>query len=252
MTKTTSTLVAHRGAAPMTRAEIALLPTPAPLGPRHAPIRHVDLLEAIHDEIADRGMGVRKESYAVGRDGATLFGVLDLVAPDLPSLSLPETGVALGIRSSVDQSLAIKAVAGQRVFVCDNLALSGDLIAMHNKHTPGLRLATAVRESFDRFIQHGERLARAIARLRETPVTDDEARSAIYDAVVRKVLPLKLLLPTHRNYFEVDAEVRPDCIDRTRWGLHNAFTRAMRTLPPARKWAATTALGKLFGLRSAD
>jgi hypothetical protein len=39
-----------------------------------------------------------------------------------------------------------------------------------------------------------------------------------------------------------------DVAPRTVWGLHNAFTRAIRQMAPAPAFQATTRLGKFFGL----
>ena len=46
--------------------------------------------------------------------------------------------------------------------------------------------------------------------------------------------------------------LRPDCQPRTEWGLHNAFTRAMRDLTPLRQFGATQGLGRAFGLSGSE
>ena len=39
-----------------------------------------------------------------------------------------------------------------------------------------------------------------------------------------------------------------DIVPGTLWGLHNAFTRAVKQMAPAPAFDATTQLGKFFGL----
>ena len=48
-----------------------------------------------------------------------------------------DIGFELGIRNAIDKSMSVGVVAGDRVFVCDNLAFIGSLIAFR-KHTSGL------------------------------------------------------------------------------------------------------------------
>ena len=162
-----------------------------------------------------------------------------------------EAGFSLGFRSSQDQSLALLGRAGLRVFVCDNLALSGSSFAFQRRHTTRLDLELIVRVGFDRYEQHAGVLAGQVARLRQEPVTASRAKEVIYDAVADDVIPARLLARVHQFYFDSSAE-RPDCQPRSLWGLHNAFTRALQELKPARAWKASSDLGRLFGLVSAN
>ena len=54
-----------------------------------------------------------------------------------------------------------------------------------------------------------------------------------------------------RFYFHPTTD-QPDCQPRTEWGLHNAFTRAMRDLTPLRQFGATQGLGRAFGLNASE
>ncbi len=246
----TATLVTHCGAVKVSREALATLPAPVALGSRHRPIHPRDLVEALTAEASARGYLLRKEQYAIQREGELLFGTLDFLRPE--DSGDGETGVALGFRSASDQSHALQVCAGRRVFVCDNLALSGDLLALRRKHTTGMVLAQEMVRAFDRFVEHSERLLASIGVLRAREIAPAEARETIYEALVRKVIPLRLFEGVHHAYFDVDPEARPDCAPRTAWGLHNAFTRVISGLSPAASWRANTALGRLFGLRSAE
>ena len=68
------------------------------------------------------------------RKGHWLFGVLDLAAEG------GEYGFAIGLRTGNDRSLALQLICGVRVFVCSNMAFSGDFLALKRKHTAGLSL----------------------------------------------------------------------------------------------------------------
>ena len=68
-----------------------------------------------------------------------LFGVLDLASELVLGVSKP-----LGFRHANDKSLSIQIVAGSRVFCCDNLTLSDDLIVLKAKHTWGVHLGNRI------------------------------------------------------------------------------------------------------------
>lgn len=224
------------------------MPEPVPMGPMHKPVAHAALVDAIHQQIDQRGFRVTKEQFAIGAKGAALFGVIDL-APVQGGLVLTERGMSFGFRNSIDQSMGIQGVAGTRVFVCDNLALSGDLFAIKRKNTTGLDLLKAMVDAFEKFLTHSSTLDQEIMRLQATVIADAVAKEVIFDAFNQGVVPVKLFDDVSKLYFRATDET-PDCQARSLWGLHNAFTRAMKELSPVRSFGATVALGKLFGLRS--
>jgi hypothetical protein len=69
----------------------------------------------------------------------------------------------------------------------------------------------------------------------------------IFDVFHAHIVPVRLFHDVSRFYFH-PTDDQPDCQPRTQWGLHNAFTRAMRDLTPLRQFGATQGLGRAFGL----
>jgi hypothetical protein len=131
------------------------------------------------------------------------------------------------------------------VFACDNLCFSGDMFAMRRKHTSGFKLDEEIGEGIDRYLVHCGRLNEQIMRLRTNPLHDDDAKRLIFDAFHDGVLPVSHFPKVSRNYF-APTEAMTDCTPRNRWGLHNAFTRAIRDMRPETGFKATTRLGKFF------
>lgn len=206
------------------------------------PIAHADLIDAIDQELGRRGVQIQRDQYAVQREGLRLFAVLDL-----SEQRSGEFTAAMGIRHSNDRSMAVEIAVGVRVFICDNLAFSGDLIALRRKHTAKFDLAAEIAKSLDRYETHLAVLHGKIDKLQEAPLTDSEAKALITDAFRQEILPVRFFKPVCWDYFHPApsmADVRP----RTRWALHSAFTRAVKQLPPAPAFRATTQLGKFFGL----
>jgi len=134
------------------------------------------------------------------------------------------------------------------VFVCDNLALSGDLIALQKRNTTGLDLPAAMSDGFDRYLVHTHALNQQIVELRRYLLSTAEAKARILDLFAERVLPMRLFHYVTRNYFNPTAAM-PDCQPRTAWGLHNACTRALKLLTPARRFPVNVELGRAFGLR---
>jgi hypothetical protein len=227
------------------------LPEPQALGRMHKPVHHAALVDSIHREIDNRGYLVTREELALAANQAALFGVMDLVPKDdqVNLVGNQERGMSFGFRNATDQSMAIKAVAGARVFVCDNLALSGSMFAMERKNTTGLDLGDAVARGFDKFLDHARVLEVSITRLQMTRLTDGMAKELIFDIFSLRVLPSRLFDDVDRFYFKPTDET-PDCQPRTYWGLHNACTRAMKDLSPVRGFHANVALGNVFGMKA--
>ncbi|MBI4480218.1 MAG: hypothetical protein HY651_09370 [Acidobacteria bacterium] len=103
----------------LTREELARVQTPAATA-THQPIPHHHVVEALIESLSFRHIGVVSEEFAVSKDGMRMFGVLDLEA------SFDGCRYAIGLRNSHDKSLRLSCTVGVRVFVCENLAFSGD------------------------------------------------------------------------------------------------------------------------------
>ena len=75
----TGNLIAHaEGNRLVSDADLAALPLPAKLGRHHKPVPHVDLVTAIHEEIARRGLTIESEWLSVAQKDAAIFGVINL------------------------------------------------------------------------------------------------------------------------------------------------------------------------------
>lgn len=122
-----SALLAHCGATYVTREALELYEPPEGTD-TWKPVAHAELVDTIHEEIASRGLTVRKEQYAVQGGGDLLFATIDLEWE-----SNGEYAAALGLRTSNNKKFPIQMVSGFRVFVCDNLCFSGEIIALKRR-----------------------------------------------------------------------------------------------------------------------
>jgi hypothetical protein len=243
MTTTQATLMVHAGADRITREQLRGLDCPTPTD-TWRPVPHADLIDALEARLDRAHFTIARQEYAVMRQGLVLFAVLDI----RNGIGREDLGFAVGVRASNDKSVAIGLVAGLRVFVCDNLALSGDMILLKRKHTSGLDLSHEMDRGVVSYLAKTERLVLDLDRLAQEPIGDEAAKVTIFDAVYRGIVPQRLLPVVAQNFFEAEQREYLDCVPRTRFGLHNAFTRALKALAPAPAFKANLGLGTLFGL----
>jgi len=231
-------LIVHAGAQRVGRQDLLALPTPEATETHH-PIAHAKLVETILESLAFRQLEVVRDEYAVTSDGMRLFGFLEV--------NIEHNGVrlAFALRNSHDKSFSLGIVAGYRVFVCDNLAFSGEFSALARKHTKNVELVEVVGVGVDRVQRHFQKVQVQIDAWRGFELADAQAKAVIYDAFIIGNLdaPKKLAKDVHSNYFDPQHD---EFRDRNFWSLSNAFTSAFKTLEPVRQMEATAALPKFL------
>jgi hypothetical protein len=234
-----ATLVTHRGAVKIhDREELRGLPLP-PATASFQPVAHYDLINSLERSLAIRNIRVEREELAIQSGGMLLFGVLDL--------TLGNDGTqraSIGVRASNNMKFAIQFIAGLRIFVCDNLAFSGETTFLHRKHTSNLRIVDEVDMGVQGYFEQYEGIKKLTAHMREYEMTDTEAERFIFHAFRAKLAPLNLFHDVAKNYFEPP---HPEFRDRTMWSMNNAFTEAYKALKPAPKMAYTRQLSKFQG-----
>ena len=232
-------LLSHVDTDLVSRAELRALPEPE-VTRTFKPIPHIELVDMLELVLRENQIRIQEERFALRRDGSVLFGVLQLAYGESP-----DGRAALGLRTGNNKTMSIQLCAGLSVFVCDNLAFRGDMIALKRRHTSGLNLRIELAGAVLRFQEHFGRLSGEVERLKSRPVADLEAKALIHDAFASGLMPLRLLPEVSRSYFEPElAAFQP----RTAWSLHNAFTGAAKDMPLTTRLPAIQTLGKLFGM----
>lgn len=224
-------LMTHCGAHEMPLEEIRQLPVPAPQGPRHKPVPFDTMIDAIKTSLGHSGIEVKEEAYAVFAN-TRLFGLMEVELYDHHTLT--DYAFMVGLRGSHDQTMSRGIAVGSRVFVCDNLAFSGEQV-IKTKQTlnveerlPGLidqAVAQlpgmfAVQESlFEDFrrCQLPKRLADAVMA--------DMVRNLILPANKLPALIREWDQPTHEAHTEDGHSV---------WRMHNAITQVLKPSHPDR------------------
>lgn len=231
-----SILVAHCGAQKVTREQLKEIPVPEATK-THQPLSHYEIIEVLEEALSFRYLKVIRDEYAVSQDGMKMFGVMDL------NFEFAGCRFSIGLRNSNDKSMRLALTAGYRVFVCDNMAFSGDFTPLLQKHTRKLELKDSISIAVDRIQRGFEPLKAQVETMREQGLTDEEVKLIIYQAFLdRKIkgVPRHLLPLVHDLYFKPEHE---SFMPRNLWSLSNAFTSAFKKLAPVKQFEVTARLG---------
>jgi hypothetical protein len=228
-----STLIGYQGRT-ISREDLALVPTPLATD-THRPVPHHEVVGALVETLGFRHIGVVHDEYAVSPDGMRMFGVLDLAT------EMHGCRFSIGFRNSHDKSMRLAMTVGYRVFVCSNMAFSGDFTPVLAKHSKSLNLLDSISVGVDRMQRNFAPMQQQVEAWQGTELSNVTAKMIVYEAFIESELdvPKHLARRVHDFYFEPQyEEFRP----RTLWSLSNAFTSAFKELDPIPQFKATAKL----------
>jgi hypothetical protein len=164
----TSTLIGYSGRT-IGREELALVPTPRATE-THRPIPHHEIVRALIETLGFRHIGVVHDEYAVSPDGMKMFGVLDL------GTVMQGCRFSIGLRNSHDKSMRLAMTCGYRVFVCSNMAFSGDFTPVLAKHSKSFSLIDCVSVGVDRMQRNFDPMRKQVEAWQQSELTDVTAK----------------------------------------------------------------------------
>ena len=222
-------LLLHCGGHAVDRAAIDTCPTPTPTN-TWQPVPHGTLLDLVQQTFDQHGLQITQQAHALNRDGDRYFGLMPL-SPQIERDTAQEGyAFVVGFRNSHDQSFPASLVIGSAVFVCDNLAFSGEVV-LARRHTRFI--IRDLPEMVDRAVgQLGELRVnqdRRIEAYQETPVTAPQAHHLLVSMLDAKVLPVTRLpsaldefrRPSHEDFLGEGGKP-------TAWTLMNAVTESIK------------------------
>jgi hypothetical protein len=225
-------LILHVGGYHCERDAVYNVATPAAVGGHH-PIPHAALLEQVEKHIASSGYGIkqaafglhdRPDPHAKGEiiPGSNFFGLLELDARE------DGYGLCIGLRNSHNAQFAASIAIGSRVFVCDNLAFSGE-VKIARKHTVHITrdLPQCVSAAVGRITDQRVAQAQRIEAYKRTVLSVEKADHLLIEFLRNRAVNAsdigKVLAeydnPSHPEHLGVDGQ-------HTVWTLFNAVTEA--------------------------
>lgn len=207
----------------VSREQVAKVTTPAGTE-TWRPIAHIELVEQTVEKFADLGWKITSEEHGLSRKDSRYFGVFNLAGPDIDGA---DHNLCIGLANSHDQSIAARLAVGSRVFVCDNMAFSGE-VQVSRKHTRHLHrslpqtIALAVSKVRALKVQQDAR----IEAYKDAGLGSKQVHDLVIRALDRGVIPATKVPHVLREYREPS---HPEFRDRTAWSLFNAFTFVLKS-----------------------
>lgn len=217
----TCNLRLHAGAHQVDRRDLLAVNTPEKTA-TWCPIPHEALIGHVQRTMEAGGLKVITEAHALTRGGLRYFGLMQVSNGD----DNDQFGLVVGLRNSHDKSFPSALCLGSSVFVCDNLAFSGE-VRLSRKHTvhierdlPGL-VVKAVGLLGDLRKKQDERLT----KYRLVECSNMQAHDLMIRSIDERVLPPSMLPALVKEWREPR---HPEFKDRTLWSLFNAYTEVLK------------------------
>jgi len=220
------TLLIHKGGEYCSLDDLRDIPLPQETR-TYKPVSHFDLAKNLAEVSSGlmRGYQLEKAQYGLARDGNQMFGVHTYRNGISSSM-----GLSIGFRNSYDKSMSVGIAIGASVFVCDNLALTGD-IAIMRKHTANvwndleeLTITTIYRSqnNFTKIVEDAE-------IMRSRYLSNDDAFRMIGLMYGNDIISPRQIPIVKREWLNPS---QSDFEGRNMWSLYNAVTESLKTAPP--------------------
>lgn len=205
------------------------------------PVPYTDFADAVQDTAVYAGLTLVSETYSLSKTGGQFFGIQSYES------GIDGLRIALGMRGSVNKTLAEGVIAGSTVVVCDNGLFAGDDFKQVRKNTPNVwvdlkeiicNAVGAARTKTDGarvFRDNTQQIHLGLDRGYELIgkalgcgyVSHDVAMGAMED----------WRSPRHEEFR-----------DRTLWSLYNGFTEAVKTVAPQAQMEAHAGARRFTGM----
>jgi hypothetical protein len=203
-------------------------------------VPYARFVEEVELHVPRFGLKVESQAFALAREGSQMFGVLTCTNGH----GAGDYGLAIGLRNSYDRSLSVGMASGVRVFVCDNLAFSGE-VKMSRKHTANVfrDLPDLIYRMLSQVTSLRERTDSEIVAMKVRQLPPPDAHHLMIQAVKDGVVTASRLPKVIAAWEEpAHEEFRP----RTAWSLFNAFSEVQKGWGPRAQMEESLKLSQLF------
>jgi hypothetical protein len=216
-------LMLHCGATEVARNDLQLVELPE-YTRTYCPIGHDTFVDLVEDKLQEVGFRFGTQAHSLTKQGNRYFGLVELLCGQ----ENDQHAMVVGIRNSIDKSFPAALAFGSQVFVCDNLAFSGE-IKVSRKHTtnimrdlPALVGAAVMNTEMMRNNQN----------LRFEQYQDTYIRGRTADHLIIEMLRHGAINTSRvQKVVEQWDEPDHDFGGRTIWRLFNAVTESLKEAP---------------------
>jgi hypothetical protein len=218
-------LLLHCGGKHASLSELQQIQLPAETD-TYKPVSHYDLALNLADVASGllNGYTLSNSRFGLARGGNQMFGIHTF------QNGSDSMGLSIGFRNSYDKSMSVGIAIGATVFVCDNLALTGD-ISLMRKHTTNVwddlesMVVTTVYKSQHNF-QH---IVMDAKLFKQKSISDNEAYQFLGLLYGHGVISPRQIPIVKKEWLNSEYD---EFSDRNAWSFYNACTEALKTCPP--------------------
>jgi hypothetical protein len=166
---------------------------------------------------------IKSEEHALYNKGDRYFGLLHLDSTN-------GSNTVVGVRNSHDKSFPAGLSMGNRVFVCDNLSFSGDVV-LKRRHTKYIErdLDNLIYRAVGRLGELKVAQEQRLLAYQNRPLTDQEAHSMMIRALRARAVNGDQVARVAKEWEEPTYEpFKP----RTVYSLFNGFTEVLKGTAP--------------------
>ena len=193
----------------------------------YVPVSHYDLamnVGSIGERVIDKELHSKR--FGLARKGQHMFATYTFKNDE------DEVGMSIGFRNSYDKSMSIGVCVGAKVFVCENLMMTGEVTFMR-KHTGNILdelnslIFNVLYKSDDKFAQ----LQDDKESMKEIPINNQrawETMGVLFGKGIINTPQISIMKKEWKNPSHDAFD------DDSLWSLYNAGTEALKTCSPTR------------------
>jgi len=199
----------------VSEAEVMAVPS-VPSTKTFRAVHHREFIHCVKEGVKAIGLEIVKSEFVLSAEGHRMFGVFDL------SHRSSEMCWSIGIRNSMNKSMALGITAGTRVFVCENLCFSGEFLAL-KRHTSGLdadMLAFLAYRAMKTMVPRLQAFERWHQGLQTYALSQADMRVLLVEIIEQNVIPVTKFHEFNSLYSKV--------YDDSLYGVHETVTDLLR------------------------
>lgn len=204
--------------------------TPDPMGARHFPIDHAELIMQARAALKEDGFEIEHEEHGLSEEGMNCFSGFALRKVGFDNT---ERQLVMGLRNSHNQKFASSLAIGNSMMVCENLCFSSD-IKLSRKHTANILkdLPLLFQKAIGKVQETWENQGKRIESYKSTEANEVH--------ILNKLVKAGLIKPTKiGDIFDliecggVDKDGKEGAFEEykgTLWNVYNAVTQSFKNL----------------------
>ena len=187
------------------------------------PIGHDILIKQIESGLAAANLEIVNRAHSLAKDGQRYFGLYQIQSKAFDGR---DYGLVMGLRNSHDKTFPAGITVGSQVFVCDNLAFSGEIV-LGRRHTTNIMrdLPGKVTEAIGALSGMWNAQDERFEEYKRKDLSHTEAHDIMVKAVIARVAPVTIIPDVIREWHTPS---HSEFSNQNVWRLYNAFTEALK------------------------